>query len=79
MQVLKRCKCTEKFRASSVLALGGIFVFTNAIIGVQPAVEGFGVLNSAGIEWSWFVPLQEGATLCGEKAALALRVAGVDG
>jgi hypothetical protein len=62
-----------------MLALGGIFVFTNAIIGVQPAVEGFGVLNSARIELSLFVPLQEGTTLCGEKAALALGVAGVDG
>jgi len=26
-----------------------------------------------------FVPLQEGTALCGEKAALALRIAGVDG
>ena len=75
----KRCKCTEKFRTSNVLAFGGIFVFTNAIIGVQSAVEGFGVLDSAGIEWSLFVPLQEGATLSREKATLALRVAGVDG
>jgi hypothetical protein len=49
-KVLKRCKSTEKLRTSSVLAFDGIFVFTNAIIGVQPAVEGFGVLNSAGIE-----------------------------
>ena len=62
-----------------MLAFGGIFVFTNAIIGVQPAVEGFGILDSTGIERSLFVPLQEGTALCGEKAALALGVAGVDG
>jgi hypothetical protein len=71
--------CTEEFRTSNVLALGGIFVLTNAIIGVQAAVEGFGVLDSAGIEWPLFIPLQEGTALCGEKTALALRVAGVDG
>jgi hypothetical protein len=78
-RALRRCKSTEKSRTSSLLALGRIFVFTNAIIGVQPAVEGFGVLDSAGIERSLFVPLQERTTLCGEKAALALRIAGVDG
>ena len=62
-----------------MLAFGGIFVFTNAIIGVQPAVEGFGVLDSAGIEASLIFPLQEGTALCGEKAALALGIAGVNG
>ena len=56
----------------------GVFVFANTIIRVLSAVEGLGFLDSARIEFPLFVLLQEGATLCGEKTALALRIAGVD-
>ena len=59
--------------------VNGIVVLANAIIGVQSAVEGLGFLDSARIEFALFVLLQEGTTLCGEKAALASGIAGVNG
>jgi hypothetical protein len=61
------------------LGVSGIFVLANAIIRVQLAVEGLGVLDSARIKFALFILLQEGATLCGEKAALDLGIAGVYG
>jgi hypothetical protein len=71
--------CTDKSGGSSVLGVSGIFVLANAIIGVQLAVEGLGVLDSARIEFALFILLQEGTTLCGEKAALVPGIAGVYG
>jgi len=69
----------DKSDGSGVLCLSGTFVLANAIIGVQLAVERLGVLDSARIEFALFILLQEGAALCGEKAALAPGIAGVYG
>ena len=71
--------CTDKSDGSGVLCVSGTFVLANAVIGVQLAVEGLGVLDSARIEFALFILLQEGTTLCGEKAALAPGIAGVYG
>jgi hypothetical protein len=71
--------CAHRLDDPSLLGVSGVFVLANAIIRVQLAVEGLGVLDSARIEFALFVLLQEGATLCGEKAALAPGIAGVYG
>jgi hypothetical protein len=71
--------CTDRLDGPSVIGVIGILVLANAIIRVQLAVEGLGVLDSARIEFALFILLQEGATLCGEKAALAPGIAGVYG
>jgi hypothetical protein len=62
-----------------VSGVSGILALANAIIGIQLAVERFGVLDSARIEFSFFVLLQEGTTTCGEEASLVVGIAGVNG
>ncbi len=78
-RVVNGRNCVRRLDGSSVLGGSGIFVLANAIIRVKLAVKGLGVLDSARIEFALFILLQEGATLCGEKAALAPGITGVYG
>jgi hypothetical protein len=71
------CKHVKNSRPDAS-GVSGIFVLANPVIGVEPAIEGLGVLDSAGIEFSHVVLLQEGAALVGEIPALALGITGVN-
>jgi hypothetical protein len=62
----------------SLLGLGGLFVLTEAIIGVGFAVERLGLMNGARIEFTLFAFVQERATSRGEKAKQIARVTRVD-
>jgi hypothetical protein len=51
------------------------FVFTHASVRVDPAVEGFGLMDHARVE-PGFLPFQERATLRNENPTSILRVSG---
>ena len=60
------------------LDLGDLFVLTEAIIRVEFAVERFGVVNGARIDFALVVFAQEGATSGSEKATQIVGVARVN-
>ena len=68
---------TDAQKSCQGLVFYAFFVFTYVVVWVDPAVEGFGLMDRARVE-ACFLSFQKGAALRDENCVLIVRVSGIN-